>query len=260
MGEGGRREKGSRRDGAATGRHWGIRWWVRVAERRGRASKEDARAVSWCACMQKVRCFPTTREVEAGLRRRRRREGLCCHKSRHRANSLGAPRALSSSPPSLFDWHLRTTLCIVDTSRGHHVLRRCVGPCCVLAPSTTGPHSHALIFLPRASLPSLADETGGIVIDVGAANARFGFAGDDMPKAVFSSVRLEGRRVGPTPIDAVMFRAPVIRAPFRSRRTRLRSPASQHHVPPPHQIHVTLLNRIPSLRAPFSTPCRRWSD
>lgn len=32
------------------------------------------------------------------------------------------------------------------------------------------------------------DEMGGVVIDVGGANTRFGFAGEDMPKAVFSSV------------------------------------------------------------------------
>jgi hypothetical protein len=39
------------------------------------------------------------------------------------------------------------------------------------------------------TLPPPADETGGIVIDVGGANARFGFAGEDMPKAGFNSVR-----------------------------------------------------------------------
>ena len=32
------------------------------------------------------------------------------------------------------------------------------------------------------------DDTGALVMEVGCANSRFGFAGDDMPKAVFSSV------------------------------------------------------------------------
>jgi len=39
-------------------------------------------------------------------------------------------------------------------------------------------------------LLSFIDEMGGVVIDVGGANARFGFAGEDMPKAVFSSVSI----------------------------------------------------------------------
>jgi hypothetical protein len=34
------------------------------------------------------------------------------------------------------------------------------------------------------------DETGGLVVDIGSANARFGWAGEDVPKSVFSSVRL----------------------------------------------------------------------
>jgi len=33
------------------------------------------------------------------------------------------------------------------------------------------------------------DETGGLVVDIGSYNARFGWAGEDVPKAVFSSVR-----------------------------------------------------------------------
>lgn len=38
-------------------------------------------------------------------------------------------------------------------------------------------------------LPPPQDETGGVVIDVGTDNARFGFAGDEMPKSTFNSVR-----------------------------------------------------------------------
>jgi actin-related protein len=36
---------------------------------------------------------------------------------------------------------------------------------------------------------TVADETGGIVIDVGCATGKFGFAGDEVPKAVFDTVR-----------------------------------------------------------------------
>lgn len=41
--------------------------------------------------------------------------------------------------------------------------------------------------------PSLSmfcgDETGGLVVDIGAYNSRFGFSGEDTPKSVFNSVR-----------------------------------------------------------------------
>ena len=33
------------------------------------------------------------------------------------------------------------------------------------------------------------DETGGLVVDIGAYNSRFGFSGEDTPKSVFNSVR-----------------------------------------------------------------------
>ena len=32
------------------------------------------------------------------------------------------------------------------------------------------------------------DDTGGVVIDVGSYSAKFGYAGDDVPKAIFSGV------------------------------------------------------------------------
>ena len=34
-----------------------------------------------------------------------------------------------------------------------------------------------------------ADDTGGVVIDVGSYACKFGYAGDDVPKAVFPGVR-----------------------------------------------------------------------
>jgi len=42
------------------------------------------------------------------------------------------------------------------------------------------------IYLAFRLLPS--DETGALVVDVGACSARFGWAGEDAPKSVFSSV------------------------------------------------------------------------
>lgn len=36
---------------------------------------------------------------------------------------------------------------------------------------------------------SLVDETGGIVIDIGSSLIKLGYGGEDMPKAVYPSVR-----------------------------------------------------------------------
>jgi actin-related protein len=36
------------------------------------------------------------------------------------------------------------------------------------------------------------DETGGVVIDVGNYTCKFGYAGDDVPKAIFPGVRDNG--------------------------------------------------------------------